>query len=506
MNLVRSLVLASTWPKYRAYQRALHDPDAAQARVWNATWSVLSNAPFWRERNTGGAQPPLTAFPLTTYDDYASALDASFQSTTSQLSGEQILFWSVSAGSTGPRKVFPITASYRKQFQTTTPPFQYQLGRAYAGILSAPLLYFAGSTPTERSPAGIEVGFISNFNYRNVSPLVRKNYAFPSDVLRDGATFSEWGPLYALATDLSAMVGITPMIIVRFFEGALARADQYIRVLKGKDRVPDGLPPVKATGARVDLVCDVLGSGAIDTRRLWPSLQMVACWKSSTCGMQLRSLRALLGDSFPIVDATYSATEGWINVPYADGRVGGPVHPGAHVFEFLPLGKSSASDLLRVSQLEVGKSYEIVLTTVMGLVRYRLFDIVRCTGHEGRTPIIEFVQKSSNEISLGPACVSEAELVIALATVAPELADGIVFAPARDGDAIEMLFRSAVAPVDVALVQRELERQNPMYQKYIANGTLRPVVARSLGGAHPVLAAPAHAQSKPKLLLKEPVA
>lgn len=512
MNLGRTLLLATSYSKHRAFVRDARDPRAAQARVWRETWAEIGASPFWRARMaaaSNGPTPPLTAFPITTWDDYRDALARSYDSPRSELSGADILFWSESAGSTGPRKLFPITRVYQRQFQTTTPPFLHGLARRFRGFLGGPVLYFAGSMPKERSPAGVPVGFISNFNYRNIPAFLRKMYAFPVEALRDGETFFDWGPLYALASDLSVIVGITPAIMVRFVERTIAQMDRYWPILEGRAAPPAPLPPVRVSPERLALLRGALAKDPPSFRELWPSLEVVSCWKASTCGMQIPSLQRYSRD-VPIVDATYSATEGWVNVPSADGSVGGAVHPGAHVIELLPLGAAArAENLIPLWEAEPDRDYEIFLTTAMGLVRYRLHDVVRCTGRFHESPVIRFSHKASSEISLGPACISEAELVEALRLA--QLGETLrrVFAPAASGDRLELCVAADDASkgplFDVARLEESLRAQNPMYRKYVSDGSLKPIALRSLRADHPLFSTDHHhAQTKPKLLLNEP--
>lgn len=508
MNTTRSLLLASSYPRHRAFSRDAADPGAAAERVWRETWWQIEKSPFWRARmgEPGRAIPPLSGFPITDYETYRQPLEASFASEHCELSGDPIRFWSVSAGTTGPRKLFPITDHYRKQFQRTMPPFLHGLARRFRGLGRRPTLYFAGSMPQEHSPAGVEVGFISNYNYRHVPAFLRKLYAFPVEALRDGETFFEWGPLYALATDLSAIFGVTPAIMVRFFERMAERIDQYWPILSGREPPPAPLPPVRVSTERLARLRRALSRNPVSLREVWPSLQFVCCWKSSTCGMQLPALERHAQGRVPIIDAIYSATEGWMNVPDASGRAGGPLHPGAHVVEFLPEGVApEARNLMSATQLEEGCLYEVVLTTSMGLVRYQLKDLVRCTGRFARSPIIEFVQKTGSEISLGPACVSEAELARALARAGVAASDRIVFAPSPEGDCIQLCHLGDAAAADADAVDRALREENDMYRRYAGDGTLRPVQARRLTARHAAIEREHHAQTKPRMLLREPV-
>jgi hypothetical protein len=195
-----------------------------------------------------------------------------------------------------------------------------------------------------------------------------------------------------------------------------------------------------------------------------------------------------------------------VNVPYADGRVGGAVHPGAHVFEFLPVGAEPRADnLVPLWEVEPDRDYEIVLSTAMGLVRYRLKDVVRCTGRLHRSPVIHFSHKSSNEISLGPACISEPELVEAVHAAGLDGIGARIFAPAASGDRLELCVTAEADQAKVAALESTLRRINTMYDKYAAEGILHAVTVRQISADHAVWKRDEHAQTKPRLLLHEPI-
>ncbi len=69
-----------------------------------------------------------------------------------------------------------------------------------------------------------------------------------------------------------------------------------------------------------------------------------------------------------------------------------------HFFEFLPIAEEHSSQpiVLEAHELEEGRDYFILLTTSSGLYRYNIRDVVRCTGHHGATPLLEFRHKGSH--------------------------------------------------------------------------------------------------------------
>lgn len=512
---MRQLLFATSWGKHRSFVRDAQEPERAQERVWNETWSLLRDSPFWADRlgaRAADREARLEDFGITDYETYRPALEACFAGErVSPLSNEEILFWCESSGTSGKRKLFPLTETFRRQFQRTTPPLLHQFTRRFPDFLAKPVLYFAAALPAERSPAGVEVGFISNFNYRHIPGFLQKHYAFPLESFRDSETFLKWAPLYALQTDLSAMIAITPSMVEQFAERIEAGFESvYLPALEGQIALPAGLPPLKATAERIALLKRAFLMRPFSFREVWPGLQFVCCWKSSTCGLQLPKLERYLQGRVPVVDATYSATEGWLTVPLVSGPemrgMGGALHPGAHRVEFFKAGNAPlANELLPLWKLEAGQDYEVVLTTAMGFIRYRLYDVVRCTGYFHRTPILEFRHKSGNLLSLGQARISEAYLISALDEIGQPARGRWVFAPNAFGDQL-LLYSDQEADGSGALqriarhVHQKLCELNPDYAADIESRLLKPVGVEFLEPGHAYWTRSEHAQSKQAVL------
>lgn len=506
MAITTKLIRALTYPKYRRFVRDCEQIELAQARVWAETKNELRNGAFWK----GRVKENLDEYPVTDYEDYREALDASYASDVSVLTGGKILFWSESGGTTGKSKIYPITPAYKKSFQSTTPPFLHSLTQRFKNFLGKPVLYFAATLPSETSPAGVEKGFISGYNYRNIPPLLAKKYAFPLGVFRDRDFFFRWGPLYALATDLSAMIAITPSMLEQFALATEKNFESYLPYLEGRARgaPAEGLPPVKVSAQRVAILRNAFKKGGhFSFREVWPNLQFVCCWKTSTCGLQLPRLDPWLQGKVPVVDATYSATEGWITVPLFNEKPGGPLHPGALVVEFFPAGEEPGKNILKPWQLEAGKNYEVLLTTKMGFVRFRLYDIVRCTGFFARSPILEFVEKAGNTVSLGHTRISETHVLNALQKAGISLPSPWILAPAADASGL-LLARPEGKNIGTEELQRldqALQDSNPEYFEDIRDKLLQPLRDLPLPVQHPLWAKSSHAQTKPKVIQQKPV-
>ncbi|MGZ3695942.1 MAG: GH3 family domain-containing protein [Bdellovibrionota bacterium] len=507
MAFTTKIIKALTYPKYKSFVRDCEQIELAQARVWAETKNELRAGKFWQ----GKVKDRLEDYPVTDYEDYRASIEAGYDSDISTLTGGKLLFWSESGGTTGKSKLYPITPAYKKSFQSTTPPFLHSLAQRFKDFLGKPVLYFAATLPTEKSAAGVDKGFISGYNYRNIPPLLAKKYAFPIGVFRDRDFFFKWGPLYALATDLSAMIAITPSMLEQFAHAMEKNISSYWPYLEGQIKSPpaDGLPPIKISAERVAAIRNVFADAKphVSFRKLWPSLQFVCCWKTATCGLQLPRLEPWLQGEIPVVDATYSATEGWITVPLFNDKSGGPLHPGALITEFFPAGESPGKNILKPWQLEPGKNYEILLTTKMGFVRFRLYDIVRCTGFFHRSPILEFVEKAGNTVSLGQSRISETHVLNALKNSGVTIATPWILAPAADASGLVFAHpeNSALSPELLQRLDKALQDINSDYAEDVRDKLLQPMRDLPLPLRHPLWASSSHAQTKPKVIQQKPV-
>lgn len=93
------------------------------------------------------------------------------------------------------------------------------------------------------------------------------------------------------------------------------------------------------------------------------------------------------------------------------------IMPNMGYFEFLPhdpsapaFSRESPPRLLDLADLEVGKEYELVITTYSGLNRYRVGDILLVTGFYNKAPQFRFVRRKNVLLSIESDKTDEAEL------------------------------------------------------------------------------------------------
>lgn len=504
MNWKRLLIAALTRKKYRSFLDDTQYPELAQLRLWaDEILPLLEQSEYWKPmlelRNT----VIIDDFDITYYEDYEQGLLAAQHNLIQPFNGEEIFFWSETSGTAGARKFFPITASFQQQFQRTMAPYIHNLTQLFSGFLQEKMLYLVAVNTNKTTPVGTPCGWISNFNYRNLPGFIKRFYALPDEVLANDDVYNQWAPLYALATDLSVIFAVTPMVIDAFFERCSNEFSRYLPYLTGEKSVPSYLPPLKINKKRQKHLRSLANKSSLSFKDLWPSLQCTGCWTSGLCEYPAEQLQKKLGPAVCMMDGTYSATEGWLTVPLRKDISGGVLHPGAHIFEFIEEGKTiNKEHLIQCWELEVGKRYEVFLTTAMGFVRYRLKDVVQCVGYFNKAPHLVFCYKTQL-LKLEPCSITSLELQKMMEATDFKLEPSWYFARNSTGNAIVLVTDDTVTIPESLLAQMHeaLINISPSYKHCVGTGEVITIALLQL--PKEALLADVHAQTKPKLTAQQ---
>ncbi|KAJ1433025.1 GH3 family [Sesbania bispinosa] len=151
---------------------------------------------------------------------------------------------------------------------------------------------------------------------------------------------------------------------------------------------------------RIRLVCEGKNWGGI-VNRLWPNIRYIRCVTTGSMKQYYQKLKYYAGE-VPILGGDYFASECCVGInldimqpPETTQFV---MLPTAAYFEFLPFNMNEDNDVgeetVDLSNVEVGKMYEVIVTTHRGFYRYRLGDVVRVVGFHNSSPQVEFVMRA----------------------------------------------------------------------------------------------------------------
>ncbi|KAI4897218.1 hypothetical protein NFI96_015297, partial [Prochilodus magdalenae] len=152
--------------------------------------------------------------------------------------------------------------------------------------------------------------------------------------------------------------------------------------------------------------------------RVWPHLHLVLTVDSGSNQIYGELLRQHYCKDLPFYSPFYAATEGLIGVnlwPLQESRRY-LLCPRSMFCEFLPEESLDSEEIntLLMHQVEEGKNYELVITNAAGLYRYRIGDIIKVVGFHNQCPVVEFLYRRGQMLSVRGEKVTEALFLGAL--------------------------------------------------------------------------------------------
>lgn len=148
----------------------------------------------------------------------------------------------------------------------------------------------------------------------------------------------------------------------------------------------------------------------------------------------LKKLRHYAGD-LPLMSADYGSSEGWIaanvNPSLPPELATFAVLPNIGYFEFIPqrVGNLESQVLciepkpVGLTEVKVGEEYEIIVTNVAGLYRYRLGDVVKVMDFHNSTPELKFICRRNLLLTINIDKNTEKDLQLSVDEAAKLLAE-----------------------------------------------------------------------------------
>lgn len=444
---IRALVRFGFSRTERALREACADPRAAQtARLLDI---VGRNAATEQGKALGFAK--ITSLddwrarvPLTTWDDTAPFVERMINGEAGVLVDEDPIFYATTSGTTGRRKLIPVTSAFVAECRTANKVLYRTMLLAMPGLVRGQRLNMR-SPGTEKLSAHAEAGSITVALAGGVDDDNLLD-AVPTAVfsVADFSTRYRLALRFALQARLTVCSSINPSTLQLF---ATTLADNAGALADGLDRGDFGVdvasvPADVVTGlrARLKKVPDVAARvrasaaehGQARMRDALPELCGLVTWKGGASSWWLERLQHSYGD-VPVLDFGYAASEGVFGAPISVDGAASVLLPHGHVIELLPEGETDGTKTIFLDEARVGTRYEVIATTSAGLYRYRMFDVVEIVGHHDKAPLAVFKHKAGTMTSITGEKLGEGHVAAALSS-AGFIGTGIVLTPRWPSD------------------------------------------------------------------------
>ena len=460
---------------------------------------------FGRERGLDGpaARQVFERLPTTSYADYVPYVERIAAGEQNVLTAEPVIYFSTTSGTTGPPKMIPVT---RRKIRISVGMRGTSMGLAFrAGVLNTmrgPFMTIMTEHVGGATSGGVQKGAATTRGFRQIGNLSEVILSSPGEAAQvpDQSASRYLHLLFGLRQEhLWTIVAFFPATILFAMRDLHEHAEQLLRDLADGTINPELALSADARSrlerrltadpARARALGKLLEQGRFTVANIWPDLGSILTATGGAFRFYVDQLEPFLG-GVPMFSPVYSASEGTFGFGFDANRPHYLLTPALSYIELLPTEYMDDPEAKPIAawEAEPGRSYEVVITTLDGLVRYRLHDIVKVIDFYGQTPIVEFVERRGQVVDIVGEKTAEHHVVEAIDAASHLVDDPLVDyvlgpdtkqTPACYVLAIEewhgdcenkLKARKFVQAVDAAL-----RRIAPDYDEEVELGTLRPM-------------------------------
>ncbi|CAN6284376.1 unnamed protein product [Urochloa humidicola] len=434
--------------KLRIIEDLTSAADEEQSRVLSDILTRNSGTEYLSRLGLGDA-PGRDAFrakaPMSSYEDirpYVSRIAGGDRSPV--LSGDPVIEFLTSSGTSGgERKLMPAIAD-----DMTRRSFLYSLltpvmSKHVPGLDKGKCLYFLFVKAETTTPGGLPARPVLTSYYKSDAFKHRPHDPYNVHTSPTAAILCADTSQSMYAQMLCGLVARTEVLRVgAVFASGLLRAIGFLQrhweelahdIRTGTlsaTRVSD--PSIRAAVAEVlcrpdpglaGFVEAVCGGAARDgdwtgiVTKMWPNTKYLDVIVTGAMAQYIPTLEHLSG-GLPMACTMYASSECYFGLNLRPmchpSEVTYTIMPNMGYFEFLLVDDEASGDaaeqLVELARVEVGRMYELVITTYAGLCRYRVGDILRVAGFHNAAPRFQFVRRRNVLLSIDSDKTDEAEL------------------------------------------------------------------------------------------------
>jgi hypothetical protein len=488
------------------FEAMTRDPMATQERVLLDLLQKNKDTEYGRKMGFAdirSIEDYLKKVPLNTYDDFAPYIERMAGKGERNLISANPPFWyNKTSGTVGVPKKIPYTEKVKESFDRYASMYQQgmllrMLGDDFYGGRSLNLTRCSNSVV--KMPDGIPFGPISETVVIIFRDRWNELYSTPVQ-----ATFAGKGTdvrylnaRYTLADRELNNIDCTftgflldfcryieknwELLVKDIEEGTIDESVELPEDLR--EELTGQLKPMPERAAELKAIFSK-GFTTPFMPQAWPLLRYVASAASAGFARYTDEVRSrYLGTDVAFYYRGILSSEGIFSVPVGIAEHQSCLIPDSLFYEFIPQDDVNA-DPVTMDQVEVGKKYELVISTYSGLYRYRMRDVFLVTGFYHATPMVEYQYRIDKTISLMGEKTTEKALRVAAENTAKEcgflLVDSSVY---PDTDDMRYIYIMELDRVPeklqeediISCLEKNLALANPSYGAKIENGLIKTV-------------------------------
>ncbi|RZR80274.1 hypothetical protein BHM03_00006269 [Ensete ventricosum] len=414
--------------------------DEVQEKVLAEILSQNGGTEYLQRYKLGGATDRETfksKVPMVTYEDLQPEIHRIANGDRSAiLSAHPISEFLTSSGtSAGERKLMPTIQEELDRRQLLYSLLMPVMNLYVAGLDKGKGLYFLFVKSESKTPGGLPARPVLTSYYKShhfrTRPFDPYNvYTSPTAAILCADAFqSMYSQMLCGLLDRLAVLRVGAVFAsgllraIRFFQLhwqelahdiAAGRLSSKVTDPAVRDAVAEVLKPDPVLAEFIVSECAAEDWAGIITR-IWPNTMYLDVIVTGAMAQYIPSLEYYSG-GLPMTCTMYASSECYFGLNLRPmckpSEVCYTIMPNMAYFEFIPLDAAAGSppQLVDLADVEVGKEYELVITTYAGLYRYRVGDILHVTGFHNAAPQFRFVRRKNVLLSIESDKTDEAEL------------------------------------------------------------------------------------------------
>lgn len=381
--------------------------------------------------------------PPSEYEAFRPYVDRSLAGESDILFPGRPVMYATTSGTTNAPKWLPISADYLKNvYGVMTRMWIEDMLRRRPLAFSGRVIAITGADCEGMSPDGLPYGSVSGFTRRNAPEFVKRRYAFPSSVM----SISDYTARYYVMMRMSVEYDVTfittanPSTIVELLNNSEEYFDDYIEDIEaGTISSKMDIEPeirmklescVSPNPQRAAFLRNIrLRYGLkIHPKHYWPNLQILSTWKCGNTGVFIQKFYNAFPKRIYHQDCGYYSSECRFGIPVSDS-FNTVLFPNLHFYEFVEESEIGSENphFLRVHELVQGRRYCPYITTVSGLYRYNMNDLVKAGPKYQNTHTLQMVQKINGIINITGEKLYERQFLDAVRSAEARTGMGVTF-------------------------------------------------------------------------------
>jgi sterol desaturase/sphingolipid hydroxylase (fatty acid hydroxylase superfamily) len=399
--------------------RAVRDPMRVQQALLARILEENRDSVFGR-KHTFGETRDYDAFvrrvPVSDYEALRPYIEAEIERGENALTHTPPARYVRTSGSTGKPKDVPLTAEHLgalRRIHETAVAFQY---RSCPGAFDGSILAIVSPACEGLLASGKPFGSASGIVAGDTPAPVKEKFVLPAEVFAIADSRLKYLVILRLAlaqrdiTYVGTANATTLLVLLTLYRRHYPALIEDLR--RGTFFLVDEIPGplvaaiwsrLHACPERADELARLHAKPAEPRiADLWPEVRVVVTWTCASAGTAVSALRRELAPRTRVLELGYVASEFRATITLGCRAGGGLPTLDTHFFEFVERDRwdRGEPEFLTLDRIRKGQDYYIIVTTLSGLYRYFINDLVRVTGFLHKTPLLRFVQKGRGVTSI----------------------------------------------------------------------------------------------------------